>query len=221
MIWPLAVRHSRTGPSHRSRGGSGVAAGRDPGNRVAGLRDGAADPEQRSPRAWRGVAAPGCLAHDSVDQSEGGRNSTSEEAPVRTYRLTRNYPVVILACCLSFSVLPIVGAWSAPAADAQGPAAISGLHVVGNQIRHGAGHPVRLLGVNRSGTEYACIQGWGIFDGPADAASLQPIVAWRANAVRVPLNEDCWLAINGVPTAYSGANYQAAIASYVAALNAA
>jgi Cellulase (glycosyl hydrolase family 5) len=140
---------------------------------------------------------------------------------VRTRRLPLNYPVVILACCLSFSLLPIAGAWSPPTADAQGPAAISGLHVVGNQIRNGAGQPVRLLGVNRSGTEYACVQGWGIFDGPSDAASLLPIVAWRANAVRIPLNEDCWLAINGVPAAYGGASYQAAIASYVAALNAA
>ena len=32
----------------------------------------------------------------------------------------------------------------------------------------GAGHPVRLLGVNRAGAEYACVQGWGIFDGPTD-----------------------------------------------------
>src|SRR5215207_757626 len=126
-----------------------------------------------------------------------------------------------MAVCLSFALLPISGAWSPPAADAQGPAAISGLHVVGNQIRNGAGQPVRLLGVNRAGTEYACIQGWGIFDGPSDAASIQAIVAWRANAVRIPLNEDCWLGINGVPTAYGGASYQAAIANYVTALNAA
>src|SRR5437764_962495 len=151
------------------------------------------------------MAAPSCLPPESVGESEGGRHSTSEENPMRTHRLKRNHLVAILAFCASFSLLPIAGAWSTPAADAQGPAAISGLHVVGNQIRNGAGQPVRLLGVNRSGTEYACIQGWGIFDGPSDAASLQPIVAWRANAVRVPLNEDCWLAINGVPAAYSGA----------------
>ncbi len=29
------------------------------------------------------------------------------------------------------------------------------------------------------------------------------------NSVRIPLNEECWLGINGVPAAYSGANYQA------------
>jgi hypothetical protein len=38
---------------------------------------------------------------------------------------------------------------------------------------------------------------------------------WNVNAVRVPLNEDCWLGINGVPAAYSGASYQSAIAAWV------
>jgi hypothetical protein len=140
---------------------------------------------------------------------------------MRTRRLTLHYPVVILAVCLSFGLLPISGAWSPPAADAQGPAAITGLHVVGNQIVNGADQPVRLRGVNRSGTEYACIQGWGIFDGPADAASIRAIVSWHTNAVRVPLNEDCWLGINGVSPAHGGAAYQAAIANYVSLLNAA
>lgn len=93
---------------------------------------------------------------------------------------------------------------------------IDGLHVVGNQIQNAAGQEVRIHGVNRSGTEYACIQGWGIFDGPSDAASLQAIRSWHANAVRIPLNEDCWLGINGAAPAYSGANYQQAIADYVA-----
>ena len=91
--------------------------------------------------------------------------------------------------------------------------------MAGNQLVDGAGQPVRLLGVNRSGTEYACIQGWGIFDGPSDAASVQAIAAWKTNAVRVPLNEDCWLGINGVPAAYGGANYRAAITNYVSLLN--
>ena len=96
---------------------------------------------------------------------------------------------------------------------------ISPLRVSGNLIVNAAGQPVQLRGVNRSGTEYACIQGWGIFDGPSDAASVQAIASWRANAVRVPLNEDCWLAINGAPSAYSGATYRQGIQSYVNLLN--
>jgi hypothetical protein len=37
--------------------------------------------------------------------------------------------------------------------------------------------------------------------------------------VRVPLNEDCWLGINGVAPAYSGANYRTAIGNYVSLLH--
>ena len=91
--------------------------------------------------------------------------------------------------------------------------------VSGNQLRGFNNAPVRLLGVNRSGTEYACVQGWGIFDGPSDTTSISAIASWHANAVRVPLNEDCWLGINGVSPAYSGTTYQNAIVNYVQDLN--
>ena len=91
--------------------------------------------------------------------------------------------------------------------------------VVGNQLVDGSGAPLRLLGVDRSGSEYACAQGFGIFDGPSDAASVTAMAAWHIDAVRVPLNEDCWLGINGVNANYSGTNYQTAIESYVSLLN--
>jgi hypothetical protein len=91
--------------------------------------------------------------------------------------------------------------------------------VSGNHLVNGSGAVIRLLGVNRSGTEYACIQGWGIFDGPNDATSVAAMAAWHINAVRIPLNEDCWLNINGVKPAYGGANYQSAIQSYVSLLH--
>ena len=76
-----------------------------------------------------------------------------------------------------------------------------------------------LRGVNRSGTEYACIQGFGIFDGPSGARSVAAIATWHVNFVRVPLNEDCWLGINGVRSAYSAVNYRRAILRYVALLH--
>ena len=95
----------------------------------------------------------------------------------------------------------------------------SGIRVSGNHLVDGSGSTVVLHGVDRSGTEYACIQGWGIFDGPSDAASVQAIKSWATNAVRVPLNEDCWLGINGVPAAYAGSNYFNAIVNYVNLLN--
>lgn len=97
------------------------------------------------------------------------------------------------------------------------PAALplSGLHVSGNRLINAQGQTVILHGVNRSGTEYACLNGSDIFNGPSDAASVQAMKSWNINAVRIPLNEDCWLGINGIDPSVGGANYQNAIMQYV------
>ena len=94
------------------------------------------------------------------------------------------------------------------------------VHVVGNQLENAQGDVVQLMGVNRSGSEYACSQGWGIFDGPVDDASIQAIASWNTDIVRVPLNEDCWLGINGVNPQFGGAAYRKAIKGFVHRLEA-
>ena len=136
--------------------------------------------------------------------------------------------VLVAATVLSLAVyVAVPGARSPHAAPrlasptTTGSATSTVVRVAGNELVDGAGHPLRLVGVDRSGTEYACVQGWGIFDGPADASSVSAMASWHADAVRVPLNEDCWLGINGVSPAYSGPNYQQAIESYVQRLHAA
>ncbi len=91
---------------------------------------------------------------------------------------------------------------------------VAPLRASGNKLVDPSGAVVQLRGVSRAGTEYSCIQGNGLFDGPSDDASLEAIRSWHANAIRIPLNEDCWLAINGVQAAYAGATYQAAIADF-------
>jgi hypothetical protein len=99
-----------------------------------------------------------------------------------------------------------------------------GLHVVSMPSPHiedESGKAVVLHGVNRSGTEYRCVQsGSTIFDGPSDEPSVQAIASWRLNAVRVPLNEACWLGLtqNGASAANSGQAYKTAIANYVGLL---
>jgi endoglucanase len=94
------------------------------------------------------------------------------------------------------------------------------LRVDADRIVDAQGHAIRLLGVDRAGTEFRCIFGVGIFRGPNDDDSISAIKSWRVNAVRIPLNEDCWLAINGVDPQYSGENYQNAIVDYVNRLHA-
>jgi endoglucanase len=48
-----------------------------------------------------------------------------------------------------------------------------------------------------------------------DQASVTAIKSWGSNTVRVPVNEQCWLGINGVSTTYGGANYKNAAKAYV------
>jgi hypothetical protein len=112
-------------------------------------------------------------------------------------------------------------------ASAAVAAAAPDLRVRGRQLVDGPGrgHAVQLRGVNRSGLEYACIQGWGFFDSPHpdqidDASMIAAMKNWDINAVRVPLNEDCWLGINA-PARFSGAAYRRIVRRYVAALGAA
>jgi endoglucanase len=102
----------------------------------------------------------------------------------------------------------------AGAQQAFGKSPAGGLHVEGNHLVDG-GKIVRLLGVNISGTENYCEQGAGIFQAPHDASLLPPMKAWHINTVRVPLNESCWLGINGVKAEYGGAAYQQAIVDFV------
>jgi endoglucanase len=100
------------------------------------------------------------------------------------------------------------------------------VRVAGRALVGTDGNPLRLVGVNRSGSEFKCIQGGtagargtGVFDGPTDSASVAAMTAWHVDAVRLPLNEDCWLGINGVDPQWGGAAYRAAIGGYVATLH--
>lgn len=79
------------------------------------------------------------------------------------------------------------------------------------------GKVVHLRGVSMEGPQYMCDMNAAVFDpiSPATQASLTAMKSWGINAVRIPMNEDCWLGINGVQMAYGGANYQSAILTWV------
>jgi endoglucanase len=101
---------------------------------------------------------------------------------------------------------------------ATGPA--PALKVSGNKIVTSAGAAYTLHGVNRSGGEFACIKNrTGIWDGPMDQDSVTAMRSWKIRAVRVPLNEECWLGTTSNPVAeYSGVPYQNEVKRYVALL---
>ncbi|MEU9240922.1 cellulose binding domain-containing protein [Streptomyces sp. NPDC048385] len=89
------------------------------------------------------------------------------------------------------------------------------LHVSGTKLVDAGGTAHRLLGVNRSGGEFMCVQGYGIWDGPVDDTAIKAIADWKANAVRIPLNEECWLGLSNVKPEYAGANYIDAVKELV------
>ncbi len=106
---------------------------------------------------------------------------------------------------------------------AQTPLAIS---ISGNHFVNGAGQTIQLRGVNVSSSEYACSENFGLADDylaaePAAGNTAAAIASWGANAVRIPLNEDCWLNTSlpqGDP--YGGSDYQQMIENFVSDLNA-
>jgi endoglucanase len=111
----------------------------------------------------------------------------------------------------------LFAAWILVARSASGATAVT---VSGNQLVDEKGAPFQLHGVNRMSTEYACIYGYAFFDGPAspaeNTAMLNGMLTWNINAVRIPVNEDCWNGTKpGLNPAWTGANYRNAMVQYV------
>jgi len=140
--------------------------------------------------------------------------------------MLRRRQLQLLACAivalLLCSIATLVTQQSSPIARAASVA--TGLHVVGNQIEDGSGHVFVPHGVDRMGTEYQCTKSATNaptdFDGPVDQATINNMLAWGINSVRVPLNEDCWLGINGFPAnGKSASQYQSDIVNWVNLLN--
>ena len=143
------------------------------------------------------------------------RHAEARERHLRRSRGVFCAVAVLFAVLLSASL----GADLTGAASRAAPyASAAGLSVRAHRLVDADGHDVILHGVNRMGSEYMCAQGRGIFDGPTDQASIDAMKSWGVNAVRLPLNEHCWLGINGVLPEYGGAAYRDAIVAYARAI---
>ena len=103
---------------------------------------------------------------------------------------------IVIAFATAVALLALSGSASAAAPQ---------LSVAGNQLVNEMGQPVQLRGVNRQSFEYTCVEPeWGperkngVYEGPLDQHHIDGMRAWGVNAVRVPLNQSCWLGINPV-----------------------
>jgi len=126
---------------------------------------------------------------------------------------------IVVALLISSAAIASVVHSSTPAHAAGAP---TGLHVVGNQLQDGSGHVIVPHGVNHMGGEYSCISSGGhTFDGPVDQTAISAMLTWGVTIVRIPLNEDCWLGINGQPSdGTTAAQYRLDAVNYVNLLNA-
>jgi endoglucanase len=96
--------------------------------------------------------------------------------------------------------------------DVRCPVPPPALRVQGNRLLDPSGRPVVFRGVNRMGLEFSCVQGKGLPYEAIDRRTVDAIKSWRLNAVRLPLNEHCWLGVGGEP---SGEAYRQGVVDYV------
>jgi len=94
--------------------------------------------------------------------------------------------------------------------------------VSGNRLVASTGETVPLYGFDDSAAS-ACIRPGGtvFVNGARPDQQATSVASWRGNAVRISLNEGCWLGINGAPASFSAAEYQAGIKTAVSGLHAA
>ncbi len=129
----------------------------------------------------------------------------------------RSWLAVAAACAGALAVAGILVAATGPGGNRT--QAAPQLHVSGKRLVSATGQRVVLHGVDRSGGEYRCVHGTGIWDGQMNQASVGAMRRWHVNAVRVPLNEACWNGQSYVKRQYRGPAYRRAVEAYVRLLN--
>jgi endoglucanase len=170
--------------------------------------------------------------------------------------MTRPNPLLLGVTVAALALVALTSAPPAGATAEQTPiqGVAPSVTVSGNRLVDGAGKDLRLLGVDYGGVEGVCVQE-GFQQGATDAqpgpvfdfqsggsastpgqppglpeAFLDAIASWRVNAVRIMVNEMCWLGRGrpgaDPPTApipdahYDAAAYRDAIVRLVDALHA-
>jgi endoglucanase len=123
---------------------------------------------------------------------------------------------LLSATCVAIALTAVAVAWASTSTAASGPPTI---RVQGRQLVDGGGRPVQLRGVNRAAFESRCTyDDTGFNDGPVDQASVNAMRSWKINAVRLTLNDQCWLGVNGLPAGGDAAEYRRAVLAYISLL---
>lgn len=124
----------------------------------------------------------------------------------------RHTLVGIIAIALATAVVVPL---SPPAASA---ASAPALTVSGNRIVDATtGQTFVPRGANVPGLEYSCWQNWRRL--PA-SGELAAIASWKMNTIRLPLNQSCWLGVDGLPSNRTAAQYRADVRTWVDAASA-
>ncbi|MFZ0664297.1 MAG: cellulase family glycosylhydrolase [Acidimicrobiales bacterium] len=125
--------------------------------------------------------------------------------------------IVVLIAAGVGSYLAISGGSSATG-NSNTANSFGGVTVSGNQLMSN-GQPIRLIGVVISSSQYYCFgKHPQAFPMPISEASVQAIVAWHVNAVRILVPESCWLGLYGEPASMSESTYRSQIESIVSLL---
>jgi len=156
-----------------------------------------------------------------------------DATPRRSARRTAAGALVTLAAVLAWTLIGAVPGQAAVTGDANPSArgtastvhdstgstaprpVVSGNHLVDSRT----GATWTPHGVNWPSFEYACQQGWAESADGATPAAAAAMVSWGITAVRIPLNQDCWLGVDHAPAFGTAASYQAALSSWVSILN--
>jgi endoglucanase len=119
-----------------------------------------------------------------------------KEIVVRLNAATAVWQMWRLICPIVIAVLlsvPCVGHAEKAAGGQLGEPRIS---VRGRHLVDAQGNIIQLRGANISGLEFVAVQGWSPKDpwgGQYDSKTLDVLLSWKANVVRLPLNEASWL----------------------------
>ncbi|HEY3022000.1 MAG TPA: cellulase family glycosylhydrolase [Solirubrobacteraceae bacterium] len=129
-------------------------------------------------------------------------------------------PVRHIAICVLLAVAACLGSVAAAGAAAPQP------RVVGNHLVDATtGQAFMPRGVHWPSFEYACVYAYGYSNtaGPTavgpDAADAALMASWHINTVRLPLNEACWLGVDGQPAFGTVDGYRSAVRQWVATMH--